>query len=328
MSKLFHSQNRSNGSSYQWSQVSATGLPSIRDGAYGFSVGSKHYICCGWISGDTRYKDFYQSNSLSGTSWSALSDIPNCTPRHTVASFITGGAAYFVGADPQAYSIEGVQKDSHKFNGTSWNEQAADCGIDERTLMGAAYHNGEFFLIGGQRRYNYDLGNWNNVLKSTNDIVSFSSVTTHPFDGGNLWGSLVSFNGKLWKIGGGQYWDSPLSNRTHPVAIYSSTSGSSWTNEGNFPGVGRQYHQTIVFDGKIWVIGGSNTTESNWNLRDVWFSSDGISWTQQGTPPWINRHAHSCWVANGALWMFGGSSGTGASGGSQVNELWKMTITA
>jgi hypothetical protein len=325
----FHALNKKPGAnSYAWTQVSASGLPSVRDGAFGFSIGSKHYICLGWISGNTRYTDFYQSVNLAGTTWSSVGNIANTEPKHTVASFITPSAAYFVNGDIFNIQIEGAyQKDSHKFNGTSWTRQAVDAGAGEFSVMGAAYHDSAFYLIGGQKRYDYNLGNSSDVYKSTNDCVSFSNIGSHPFDGGNLWGSLVSFNGKLWKIGGGQYWDGDINLRTYPTQIYSSTNGTSWTNEGTFPGAGRQYHQTVVFDNKIWVIGGFNHNFTDWNRKDVWYSSDGVNWTELTGTPWLNRHAHTCWVADNAIWMFGGSASTGGSGGSQVNQLWKLTIT-
>jgi hypothetical protein len=324
--KLFGSQNRSY-TSYAWTQVTATGLPSVRDGSFGFSIGTKHYICLGWISGNTRYNDWYESSNLAGTSWSSMGTITGSEDKHTVASFITPSAAYFVNGDIFNISIEGAyQKDSFKFNGTSWTEQTTDCGLGDYSLMGSAYHNGEYYTIGGQKRYDYDLGNSNACYKSNDECVSFTGQGTHPFDGGNLWGSLVSFNGKLWKIGGGQYWDSDINDRTYPTAIYSSTNGVSWTNEGTFPGFGRQYHQTIVWDSKIWVIGGFNHNDTDWNRKDVWYSSDGVNWTELTGTPWVNRHAHTCWVADNQIWMFGGSSDTGATGGAQVNQLWKLSI--
>lgn len=311
--KLFESQNTpayNPNVSYVWYEYTPMGVPTPpRDGSWGFSIGGDDYIAVGWFGGTTTTTQFYKSTN-DGNSWTLLGNVP-FTGRHTVASYNLASGAYIVGGDvfntPPA-------TDSWVYNGTIWTQKASNCGIGQRSLMGAAYFNNDYYLIGGQVGLLASLGIYNNVLKSTDDCVSFSQTgPTTPFTGGNLWGACASYKGKLWKICGGVY-DNNLSNRTYPTEIYSSLDGINWVYEGMFPGQGRQYHQTIEWDGLLWVIGGVNTTNppGAYNLNDTWYSNNGVDWTQLPLGTFIGLHAHTCWIgADGNLHSFGGSTNPG-----------------
>jgi len=317
--KLFESQNSSPSypsTLYAWYEYTPAGIPPPRDGCWGFSVGGNDYITIGWNSPNITYNSVYRSTD-NGNSWTQLSNAP-FSGRHTVASYNLPTQAYLVGGDYFNFSVGGqYAKDSWVYNGTTWTQKAANSGIGDRILMGATYHNGAFYIVGGQvSRYIID-GEYNNVLRSTDNCVSFQEIATTPFPGGNLWGAVASFKGKMWKVCGGFYDDvPPLSARTYPREIYSSNDGITWTYEGMFPGQGRQYHQTIVWKDLLWVIGGVNTTNSpnTINLRDTWYSPNGVDWTQLPIGTFVGLHAHTCWIgADGNLHSFGGSTNPGTT---------------
>ena len=90
----------------------------------------------------------------------------------------------------------------------------------------------------------------------------------------------------------------------------------------------RSGHTSVVFQNKIWVLGGVD------NLRrynDVWSSPDGSTWTES-TPPgsasknvgganknwWGIRHSHTSVVFKGKIWLLGGRPG----GTTRVNDVW------
>ena len=69
----------------------------------------------------------------------------------------------------------------------------------------------------------------------------------------------------------------------------------------------RGYHTSVVFDNKIWVIGGFNSTRQN----DVWYSEDGVNWTQAtASAPWAGRLGHTSVVFDNKIWVIGGFTGT------------------
>jgi outer membrane protein assembly factor BamB len=75
----------------------------------------------------------------------------------------------------------------------------------------------------------------------------------------------------------------------------------------------RGYHTSVVFDNKMWVIGGFNSTRRN----DVWYSEDGINWTEAtASAPWAGRMGHTSVVFDNKIWVIGGYSG------SLRNDVW------
>ncbi|WP_073086788.1 Kelch repeat-containing protein [Winogradskyella jejuensis] len=136
----------------------------------------------------------------------------------------------------------------------------------------------------------------------------FSEVTVT----GNIFSArwrhqVVSFNNKIWVIGG-----EDTSGRKND--IWSSTDGITWQEEtpiGNHFSE-RTLHTAIVFDDKIWVIGGR--TIGNSLLNDVWSSPDGVTWTQVGNVPLFIDTA-SLTVFENKLWLVGGRTA-----GSQNNS--------
>jgi hypothetical protein len=303
--KLYFGNNAIQGSgtaSYTWSETTPSGRPSDMDGCFGFSIGSDDFIAFGWKSGGIgSNKGFFKSTN-GGNSYTQLTDVP-FTKRHTAATFTLSDRVYVVGGD-----ATNPATDSWTFDGTSWTLKAANSGIGVRCLMGSAYHNGAFYLIGGQKDQFISSGKYDNVLRSTDNCVSFQQIATTPFTGGNLWGSCVSYKGRIWKICGGIYDDTSINNRTYPKEIYSSSDGITWVYEGIFPGSGRQYHQTIVWKDKIWVIGGFFSTPND-NLGDTWYSSNGIDWKQLTGSKITDLHALTAWIAStGSIHTFGGST--------------------
>jgi leucine-zipper-like transcriptional regulator 1 len=85
----------------------------------------------------------------------------------------------------------------------------------------------------------------------------------------------------------------------------------------------RAAHDAVVFNGRMWVIGGSNGTTI---YNDVWSSADGVTWVLEvanaAFPP---RQTHTVAALNNALWLFAGTAmpiGTPAAG---LQDAWKST---
>ena len=88
-------------------------------------------------------------------------------------------------------------------------------------------------------------------------------------------------------------------------------------------------HTSVVFQGKIWVMGGRDKKY----LNDVWSSADGANWTES-TPPgdatkdtdggdgkaanwWTARRTHTSVVFKDKIWVLGGRDSTGT-----LNDVW------
>jgi len=78
----------------------------------------------------------------------------------------------------------------------------------------------------------------------------------------------------------------------------------------------RTYHQTVVFDDKIWLIGGGSYLGEDANgrsilgkLNDVWCSEDGVNWTEvTATAPFEPRFWFTMEVYRDRMWVLGGIS--------------------
>jgi len=92
--------------------------------------------------------------------------------------------------------------------------------------------------------------------------------------------------------------------------------GTIWTQSPvSQPFTPRNSHTSVVFNSKIWVIGGSSSS-SNGYLNDVWSSPDGIVWTlAPGTIP--PREGHASVVFNNNMWIIGGSLNN-----NYLNDVW------
>ena len=91
--------------------------------------------------------------------------------------------------------------------------------------------------------------------------------------------------------------------------VWYSTNGKNWTQATNAAGwTARSAHTSVVFDTKMWVIGGM-PNNGTFRLNDVWYSTDGANWTcADTTADWAPRGWHTSVVYDNKIWALGGDS--------------------
>ena len=200
-----------------------------------------------------------------------------------------------------------------------------------KTTPGQIPNSGPLATLESEKPKLTDLYSWEEVTKASGS-KKWSKRYGH---------TSVVFNSKIWVMGGDDG-----SNRND---VWSSTDGSTWT-ESTPPGeaskdtdgtdgsaanwwTARYDHTSVVFDSKIWVLGGYD----GGNRNDVWSSTDGSTWTES-TPPgeaskdtdgtdgsaanwWTARWGHTSVVfppdGNGKkIWVMGGYDG------GERNDVW------
>ncbi|WP_422858075.1 hypothetical protein ACOKFD_11575 [Flagellimonas sp. S174] len=113
------------------------------------------------------------------------------------------------------------------------------------------------------------------------------------------------FQNKIWVIGGRGPDGSFVTDRND---IWSSEDGLTWTLEvEEAPFSKRSGLNSVVFQQKLWVIGGFDSSVGSRN--DVWSSTNGIDWTleiEEANIPGLN--GHELIVFNNRLWIIGGTS--------------------
>jgi len=148
------------------------------------------------------------------------------------------------------------------------------------------------------------------------DGQNWSQATANAGFPGRDWHTATVFKGQIFVIGGINR--STACSASYLADVWASPDGINWTKtaDGVFPA--RAGHNTLVYDDKLWVIGGTN----NWPLAtqsDVWFSSDGTSWCPATNDyQFSNRYGSSSAVFLDRMWIIGGND---YSSGLR-NDIW------
>ena len=101
-----------------------------------------------------------------------------------------------------------------------------------------------------------------------------------------------------------------------------NTSTNTWAQvTANAQWQGRRGERAVVFNNKIWVMGGAGM---NGTLNDVWSSPDGVTWTQATAhAPWDARSDFQAVVFNNKIWVMGGNPGAvSGCAGQTCHDVW------
>ena len=130
--------------------------------------------------------------------------------------------------------------------------------------------------------------------------------------------AALFFNNRYWVIGGATPTiGSPIASANAKADIWSSADGKTWELvTSSAPFGARWFHQSVVYNNKIWVIGGIKS--SNGLANDVWSSSDGVTWSQVAASTPFAAYTHedlNVTVFKGAMWaVFAGRSFSSTDG--------------
>jgi len=152
---------------------------------------------------------------------------------------------------------------------------------------------------------NYGIGA---IWKKAGEVLLIGGIAEH---------ASVVFNSRIWIIGGhdgaGGY---------YPNAVWFSIDGINWSSLSITPNPNlfkRDGHSSIVYDNKIWVIGG---VYGSGITNDVWHSSDGQNWVLvTNNAEFGKRRGHTSVVFYNKMWVIGG----GDPGANLKNDVWYST---
>jgi len=308
---------------------------SIKDQQVGFTI-------------DETQKKIFNADSLPfQTDVSALVAIFTAVPKSTVK---VGGTVQQSGVtvnnftQPLTYSVVSenggttrdytVQINVAKLDpkAVAWQQVTPDAGWGSyHSLTGAAY-NGKLWAQGAT------LGAFNSLTLGTyssSNGASWSRLKSVDNNNDSIphgeFGSLISFNNKLWLLGGhlpgvGFSFDD-VTNK-----VWSSTDGANWTVSVPASAAERwskrERISAVVFNNKLWVVGGNaypafgNTNSPGTAYNDVWSSADGTTWTQAtASAPFIARTNPAVFVYKDKLWLAGGMD----NGKNYLNDVWNSS---
>ena len=155
--------------------------------------------------------------------------------------------------------------------------------------------------------------------KDTTEKIRFQEITDSaawPVRHGH---TAAVFKDRIWIMGGGKSERPSVIHRD----VWSSADGVKWRQEVSEAPWGPRYlHQSLVFDGKLWIFGGMTSYRPRRNMNDVWWSEDGCHWSQ-ATPDagWPRRHVFTSLVHQCQMWMMAGAP----DGTRYYNDVWSST---
>lgn len=131
---------------------------------------------------------------------------------------------------------------------------------------------------------------------------------------------VLSFNGRMWVIGGWNTGDQVHFPRNCSNDVWSSADGLHWKLEKpntftttsfdpNSDWEGRHCAGYAVYNGKMWIIGGD--TNQGHYMYDIWNSGDGRIWTHVNKDkpvPWGPRALFHTVVFKDKIWIMGGQT--------------------
>jgi uncharacterized protein with FMN-binding domain len=267
-----YSESESLKQPYEFSVVSASSFPDWYDGI-GVSVFEEKLIVFGGWNSAVSYDTVYESAD-QGVTWTVRGNLPYAvhTPAYVNAS---DGYTYIIGGD---YLNTNAERSSvyRTKDFLTFELRTSTSPFGDRVLHAATELNGVLYCGGGQYyTLNAADGLFTDIYKSEDGGATWTLVSnTLTFMGKNISGSLRTFNNRIYLVGGGIY-DNIVSNKTFDKEVYSTADGITWYQEEDIPMVAMQYLNTFVWDGKLWIAGGSINAL---NLNDTAFMDKSGKW--------------------------------------------------
>ena len=130
----------------------------------------------------------------------------------------------------------------------------------------------------------------------------------------------VVFRDKMWVLGGTEDYLFSEDDQCLKNDVWCSSDGKDWQLVAGEAGWSpRSLHQAVVFNDRIWVLGGGSYQPNLQVRNDVWCSEDGAKWTEVlREAPWEPRIWFSAAVYRDRMWVLGGST----HGNKLITGVW------
>jgi len=254
-------------------------------------------------------------SSSDGISWTQVTGNAAFSTRWRHASFVMNNRLWVFGGIGKTNGVDGpITADAWSTtDGVTWTPENGASAIDRSLLVAAVQETNKVTLIGGSMRGYSDKAWQSTDGNQWTELSSFAQFSPRA-------AATVEFLGDMWTVGGFTA-ESNVSNE-----IWRNSNGLTWTRVTPVGPVfsPRDGHQAVVFNGRLWVIGGWDESLINGGTEtptnDVWSSADGIHWIQHNPVGTIfsPRAGHKAAVFNGKLWIVGG----GTAINTYVNDVW------
>jgi N-acetylneuraminic acid mutarotase len=295
-------------------------LTAIAYGGYMYAIGGKTSTSANTGSSAVYYAVINSNGSLG--SWTTTTALPAIRYKHSSAVF--NGFLYVMGGIDNVNDSNTVYYSALEADGSvgTWNTTTAFTTV--RSDFGAVVRDGYMYISGG---YSSSSSTLSDVQYAAikNDGTLGSWVTTTPLTQQTFSHGMIAYNGYLYVIGGTDGFAAQY-NSVFYAPIYANGGVGAWTATSNFSATTRNEHSALIYNGRIYVIGGyDGTNDTNTVYYGAIDTPGGAapSWTSGGTFT-TARAGHSTVAYNGYLYILGGQTATN----TQTNEVRYAPINA
>lgn len=250
--------------------------------------------------------------------WALVSDRAPFAPRDGAGALTLGGRMWLLGGwNPRGETPCACNSEVWcSRDGVRWRCATAEAPWEGRHAAGWVVHEERLWVIGGDANQGYHQRD----IWSSRDGVSWDRVLPEAPWGPRCFQHTYSFEGRLWVMGGQTMPEYAAVPEIFYDDIWCSEEGRQWTRlveHAPWPPRGNS-SVPIVFDDRLWIIGGGTyNTPQHPDRRvynDVWHSADGVTWERAVEhAPWAPREFHDVAAWDGRLWVLGGWSGESRS---------------
>jgi len=201
-------------------------------------------------------------------------------------------------------------------DGKHWTRVVEVAPWVQSDLPAAMAFKGKMFMMGGRSLPGTEPSN---KVWSSTDGAQWTLVTEAAGWSARLGMGYAVFKDRMWILGGTEtFYDH--NDKTMHHDVWSSGDGATWKLETDNAGWSKRAHgQTLVHDGKLWMIGGGSWRPDHIETNNVWSSEDGVHWKEAtGNAPWAPRIWFGAATYRNHLWMFGGWSRSHGN----FNDVW------
>lgn len=277
-------------------------------------------VLCALCSPDARSQELFD--------WQRVTDDAGWQARDSQGELVFADQLWIFGGWFNSY--EAPPRDVWKSpDGSNWMLVQPEAPWIHSDLPMSLTFQGRMWMMGGWYNGRLPGHSASNTVWSSDDGVHWKQETDAAGWSPRLAAAAVVFRGRMWILGGTEnyYFGDESSLRND---VWSSADGRTWElATERAPWSARAYHQAVVLNDRIYVLGGGNYVPEYGATNDVWSSADGTHWRQEtAAAPWHERLWFSSVTYRNHLWVLGGWSGEPSTNWSDVwyssdGRTWK-----
>ena len=281
-----------------WQQATGSAAWSRRDDHTSLIYDNKMWVLGGVNKNDVWY-------STDGRNWIQATDDAGWSGREFHTSLVYDNKMWVLGGNSLGIRVNDVW---YSTDGRNWIQATVSAGWGNRGSHTSLVYNNKMWIFGGWNGIYF-----NDVWYSIDGVNWVQATRNAPWLPRSNHTSLV-YDNKMWVIGGFERDSSRRLGRLNDV--WYSTDGVNWTQATDDADWTVRYaHTSLVYDNKMWVLGGNNINDDL--LNDAWYSTDGRNWSQvTGSAAWSDRQRHTSLVYDNKMWVLGGDDG------NDKNDVW------